>query len=294
VTAAAARAHETGAPRVGLALGGGGARGFAHIPVLEALDELGIRPAVIAGTSIGAIMGAGYASGMTAVEIRDYSIALFRKRSEVLGKLWSLRPKLLQGAVNFAQFDAERVIDKFLPKSLPEEFSGLSIPLRLLATDFYGWHETVLREGNLRRAIAASVAIPVLFRPVVLDGRVFVDGGITNPLPFDHAGDDVDIVIAVDVIGGPVAGGHARLPSSTEAMFGAAQLFMQAVTREKLRSCRPPDILLRTPPNSFRVLDFMKVPAILKSAEPLKDDLKRQLDRVLAGERQLVSAARSS
>ena len=112
--------------------------------------------------------------------------------------------------MTIAQFDAQRVIESFLPKCLPTDFSGLAIPLKLIATDFYGWHETALVEGPLRPAIAASAAIPVLFRPVIIDGRVFVDGGITNPLPFDHAGDDVDIVVAVDVIGGPVGDHHRR------------------------------------------------------------------------------------
>src|ERR1043165_3764428 len=84
-----------GGPRIGLALGGGAAHGFAHIPVLEAFDELGIRPAVIAGTSMGAIIGAGYASVMTGAEIRDYVLGVFHSRSEFLARLWKLRPRRL-------------------------------------------------------------------------------------------------------------------------------------------------------------------------------------------------------
>jgi len=270
-------------PRIGLALGGGGARGFAHVPVIEALDELGLKPIVIAGTSMGAIIGAGYAAGMTGLAIRNYSVELFSRRSEVIARLWKLRPRTVGDLFSqgITQLDAERVVRTFLPEILPEDFSDLSIPLKAIATDFYGWGEAVLDSGSLRRAVAASAAIPVLFRPVVIDGRVLIDGGISNPLPFDHLGEDCDITIAVDVIGGPV-GGHSKPPGSSEAMFGAAQLFMQAITREKLRSSRPPTILIRAPPNAYRVLDFMKAADILDAAAPVKDELKRKMERALA------------
>jgi NTE family protein len=268
--------------RIGLALGGGGARGFAHIPVIEALDELGLRPAFIAGTSMGAVIGAGCAAGMTGAEIRSYAVDLFSRRSEVLARIWRLRPKSVVDLLSqgIARLDAERVVTSFLPKELPEQFSGLAIPLRVIATDFYGWSESVLEQGPLRRAVAASAAIPGLFQPVLADGRILIDGGVSNPLPFDRLGEDCGIVVAVDVIGGPISR-HARIPGATEALFGAAQLFMQSVTREKLRAGRPPDILIRAPANAFRVLDFMKAAEILKAAEPLKDELKRKIERVL-------------
>jgi NTE family protein len=273
--------------RIGLALGGGGARGFAHIPVLEALDELGVRPSIIAGTSIGAIMGAGYAAGMSGRDLGAYATHMFRNRSDVFARLWQLRPKRVrdlfaQGALTIGQFDAERVIERFLPEDMPRQFSDLKIPLKVVATDFYGWKEALLEEGALLPAIAASVAIPVLFRPVTIGHQVMIDGGISNPLPFDHASKGADFVIAVDVIAGPVRQ-QGRLPGSTEAMFGATQLFMRAIMNEKLKVTRPPDILLRPPANSFRVLDFMKASAILKSAEPIKEEVKRALDRVLTG-----------
>src|ERR1700722_6577960 len=84
-----------GPARLGLALGGGAAHGFAHIPVIEALDELGIRPALIAGTSMGAMIGALYASGMSGAEIRKYTLEVFHSRAEFLARLWQLRPRRL-------------------------------------------------------------------------------------------------------------------------------------------------------------------------------------------------------
>src|SRR5689334_15147366 len=131
-----AEAGKGGNRRIGLALGGGGARGFGHIPVLEALDELGLKPSVIAGTSIGAVVGAGYAAGMSGAEIRAYCLDLFSRRTEVIAKLWQLRPKRVREFLSqgITQLNAERVIDTFLPKSLPQEFSGLTIPFKTVAT----------------------------------------------------------------------------------------------------------------------------------------------------------------
>jgi NTE family protein len=272
--------------RVGLALGAGGARGYAHIPVLEALDELGIKPVVISGASIGSIIGAGYSAGMSGAEIRTYIHDLFRRGSDVLGRLWKIRPRttarelFASGAWSIGQFDAERVLENFLPDAIPRDFADLQIPLKIVACDFYGWRETVLEEGDLRKALAASIAIPVLFRPVLLEDRVMVDGTVFNPLPFDLVTRHTDIVIAVDVIGGP-KGPANKLPTPTEAVFGTTQLLMRAILSEKLRQPHAPQILVRPEINSFRLLDFRKAGTILKAADPVKDEVKRALEKAM-------------
>jgi NTE family protein len=271
--------------KFGLALSGGGARGFAHIPVLEALDEMGVRPSVVAGTSIGAIMGAGYAAGMSGAEIRDYAIRMFTNRSDVLARVWRLRPKRVKDLITdtsaaLGQFDAERVVDSFLPEGVPRAFEGLELPLKVVATDFYGWRQASLETGPLYPALAASAALPILFRPVRIAGRVLIDGGITNPLPFDLIEDDVDLVMAVDVVGGPASRDN-RLPGTMEGVFGSTQLLMQSIMAEKMKGPRPPDILIR-PPVSARVLEFLKVKRIIEKAEPGKEDVKRLLDRALS------------
>lgn len=273
------------APRIGLALGSGGARGLAHIPVLEVLDELGVRPVVIAGTSIGALIGAGYATGVSGAEIRDYVTGLFRKRSDVVARLWQLRPKsmrdlLPQGGLAISQFDAERVVEAFAPPWLPRDFAELVIPLKVVATDFYAHREVHFSEGPLRPAVAASIAIPFLFRPVLIEGRALMDGGIFNPLPFDLVAGDCDIVVAVDVIGGP-SGSKGGRPGPTEAVFGATQLLMRAILTQKLRTLRPPDILVRPSIDSFRVLEFAKAGAIIRSAAATKDEVRAALGRLI-------------
>jgi NTE family protein len=273
-------------PRIGLVLGGGGARGFAHIPVIEALDELGLTPTAIAGCSIGAIMGASRAGGLSGREIRERSLDMFGNRAAALARLWGLRPKrladLLTGA-GFGNFDAERVLDIFVGDAIRPSFADLRIPLTVSATDYYGAREAVLRSGDLRKAVAASIAIPMLFKPVLVDNRVMVDGGVVNPIPIDHLAEPVDLIVAVDVIGLPEPVEGRSMPGGTEAIFGATQLMMQAVARAKFAG-RPPDIFVRPPVSGFRVLDFLRAREILEATEPVKDFVKRRLGRMLESE----------
>lgn len=283
---AGAGAHSNSGQRIGLVLGAGGARGFAHIPVLEAIDELGLKPKVIAGTSIGALVGACYAAGAAATELRGYVNALFRNRTEVFARLWRQNPRQVRdlfvpGALTIGQFDAERMVEVFLPDWVPTDFEDLDIPLTVVATDYYAGEEAILRHGKLVPAVAASIAIPVLFRPVSVDGRIMVDGGIVNPLPFDCVTGKCDLVIAVDMNSGPTRT-RSRGPSSTEAIFGSAQIFMRAITAQKLKGGDAPDILVRPDTGDFKALDFMRAKAILAAAEPVKDDVKRALERALA------------
>ena len=176
-------------PTFAIAFGGGGARGLAHIHVIEALDELGIRPVSIAGSSIGAIMGAGMASGMTGREIHDYARSILMRRAEVASRMWRARPETLgemvRGGLRVTQFNVERIVKAFLPEQVPDTFDALQIPLKVTATDFFGHHSTVFSSGDLNVALAASAAIPAVFRPVHHGGRLLIDGGIYNPCPFD-------------------------------------------------------------------------------------------------------------
>ena len=269
--------------RIGLALGGGGARGIAHILVVEVFDELGLKPALIAGTSIGSIVGAAYAAGLEGREIREAVCTFYAKRREVLTKLWRARPvaftDLLRGRSLTPQFDARLILDTFVPgfEHLPDTFEGLGIPLKIIACDFYGAMETVLSEGDLKLAISASIAIPALFRPVKVNGRYLIDGGACNPLPFDHLS-GCAVTVASDVTGGP--GVLERSPRLLECIVGAAQISMQSVIREKLKQHQP-DVLVRPEINGVFVMDFLKTQAILDMNVAFKDDLKRRLDRVV-------------
>lgn len=244
---------------------------MSHIPVLEAFDALAIRPHTIAGTSIGAVFGAAYASGLTGTQIRQIAMDTFEDRNAVLSNLWKLRPKrisdLFQG--NVVQFDPLKVLSIFVAEHLPETFEDLEIPLRVLTTDFYGCSEIDIDTGQLLPAIAASIAIPAVFRPVKRGERVLIDGGVDNPLPFDRLPLDTDIVVAVDVVGSPVPRSGRQLTTSMDAIFGTSQILMQSITTEKLKR-RHPDLLLRPEHDNVRVLDFLKTKQILERAEPLR------------------------
>lgn len=271
-------------PRIGLVLGGGGARGIAHVPIIEALDEMGLAPVAIAGTSIGAIFGAARAGGLSGAEIRERTLASFGNRTAALAKLWSLRPRrftdLLTAGIGLGQFNPEKILGAFVGDAISERFEDLPTPLAVVATDYYGGREAVLRSGDLRRAVAASIALPTLFKPVVIDGRVLIDGGVMNPVPVDALPAPVDLVVAVDVVSFPEPTDGKQLPGALEAIFGASQLLMQQIVAAKFEQARP-DVLLRPQVNHVRVLDFLEAKAILAETEPLKDEVKRRLSRLI-------------
>lgn len=273
-------------PTFSIAFGGGGARGLAHIHVIEALDELGIKPVAIAGSSIGALMGAGVASGMSGRDIHDYARSILGTRAQVASRMWRARPgtlaEAMEGGLRLGQFNVERILKAFLPEIVPASFEELKIPLKVTATDYFGHKLAVFDSGELHSALAASAAIPAVFRPVVRDGRVLIDGGIYNPVPFDLLEGAADINIAVDVVGGPEEG--SKRPTSIDLMFGATQLLMQSIIANKLTQCSP-DILIRPPVSRFRVLDFMKIDAVMAETVAVKDEVKRAVETALEARR---------
>lgn len=278
----AAFSHRADGPTFAVAFGGGGARGLAHIQVIEALDEMGIRPVAIAGTSIGAIMGAAVASGMTGREIEEYARSILSRRAEIMGRMWSMRPGSLSemvGGLKLTQFSIERILHAFLPDDIPKTFEELAIPLQVTATDYYGYDVEVFAGGDLHFALAASAALPAVFAPVLRDGRTYIDGGIYNPVPFDLLHGKADIVIAVDVVGVPCRNGD-RKPNSVDLLFGATQLLMQAVTAQKMEHT-PPDIFLRPPVSSYKVLDFWKIDALMAETVCIKDELKKAVEAIV-------------
>lgn len=270
-------------PRFAVALGGGGARGLAHIHVVEALDELGIRPVAISGSSIGAIIGAGMAAGLAGRDIREHAVSILGRSSEVMSRIWRARPEtfaeMFAGGVSIGQFNAERIIRAFLPESVPSTFEELRVPLYTTATDYFGHEEVVFSQGDLVQAIAASSALPAVFRPVRHDGRLLIDGGVVNPVPFDLLEGMADIVIAVDVIGAPVDHGHRRL-SSVELLFGASQIMMESIVTLKLKRTQP-QVMLRPPVSHIGVLDFMKIERVLDETALVKEELKHAVEAAI-------------
>jgi NTE family protein len=280
------RRKRSGTTRVGIALGGGGAKGLAHILMLEALDELGVTPSCISGCSMGAVIGALYASGLSGSDIRAFigrlvisgketwSEALFRK--DVLKWIDFIDPELGKGGI----IDGENFI-QYLHKAVPyRHIEDLAIPLKIVAADFWRREEVVLESGDLPDAVKASMALPGLFTPVLMHDRVLVDGGTVNPVPYDLLIDDCDIVIAVDVMGQTSVDTHG-LPSFFDAIFNTVHIMQQSILVQKMRYRRP-DIYIRPDMFGIRMLEFYKADTIYRYAETAKLHLKRELEKRLA------------
>jgi len=275
-------------PTLAIAFGGGGARGLAHIHVIKALEELGVKPVAISGTSIGSIMGAGLASGMDANDIRNFAIDTLTDPSEVLSRFWSMRPakigeifsppRAMLGNVN-----PIKAVRAFLPEQIPARFEDLGIALQTVATDFYGQKPVIHDAGDLIEALGASSALPAIFKPVQRDGMSLVDGGLVNAVPYELLFDKADIVVAVDVVGGPVRS-RRETPTRLEALAGASQLMMQATTQLK-RRMQPPAAFITPPVGGIAVLDFYKAPSILDDTIATVELTKRAVEEAYVSKR---------
>lgn len=268
--------------KIGLALGGGGAKGLAHILMLQTLDKFGIRPCAIAGTSIGAIMGTLYASGASGNQI--YAgitdlVAMPRNLREIF------EAKQIFAWLEYFDLDIGRgsifQVDKFLDE-LEEvigvrNFEELPTPLKVVATDFWAREEVVFDRGPIIPAVAASFALPGIFRPVVDGNRVLIDGGSVNPLPYDLLQNECDFIIAIDVMG-KRSPDEDLLPSYIESLFNTFQISAKSILREKFKR-RPPDVYIEVEVEGVRVLEFHKVDDIMNQAEPAR----KRLEKVLAG-----------
>ena len=264
-----------------LVLGAGGARGLPHIHALRAFDEMGVKPAVIAGSSIGSILGAAYCAGMSAEAIEAHVRDSFDDRVQLVTKAFQVRPEsvksfLADGGLRIGEFNLETILSVFLPVAIPETFEDLSIPLKVIATDYYSACTKVFASGPLMAPIAASSAIPAVFLPVQIDGRYYIDGGITDPCPMDFVQEENNPMLAIDVTGGPSGDPDVR-PGKVEAAYTANQILQLSIVKANARQ-NPDAVVLRPAVNSYRALDFLKVAEILDHTSDFKDVVKRQIE----------------
>lgn len=263
--------------KVGLALGSGAARGWAHIGVIRALEEAGYKPDIIAGCSIGAFVGAACASG-------DLDML-----EEWVGKLtWQNVVKLLDPSWAGGLIKGEKLIAFFRQHFLDQEFSALKIPFACVATDLANGREVWLKEGSVADAVRASIAMPGLFTPAERNGRLLVDGGLVNPVPVSlcrYMG--ADIVIAVD-LGADLTGramrreeiltdddnqrswlqrlrdsiglgGAAATPSMMSVMSSSINIMQVRIARSRLAG-EPADVLLTPMLSGLGLMDYHRGP----------------------------------
>lgn len=205
--------------KIGLALGSGAARGLAHIGVLKALKEEAIPVDMVAGTSMGAMMGACFAKEGEITTVEEIALETgWRQVARLLDpKLSSLRRGLIRG----------RRIEELLSSVIGDvQFEDLKIPFAAVATDVNTGRGVVIRKGSVIEAVRASISIPGIFVPVTLEGKCLVDGGLTNPVPADivrHMG--AKFIIAVNVLVEPSKSRRAVDPSTEGGMVEVPNIF---------------------------------------------------------------------
>lgn len=264
-------------PRIGLVLSGGGARGLAHVGVLEALEELRIPVDAIAGTSMGAVVGGLYASGMTPKDIDalmrgiDWSVAFrdrparntlnFRRKQDdreflvrfplgIQGGSFRLPRGLIQG-----QRLTQTLRLETLPVAAVDDFDALPTPFRAVAADLETGARVVLKSGDLTSAMRASMSTPGVFVPIEIGGRLLVDGGIVENLPVDVAkAMGVDVIIAVDVGFQPV--GRKDLTSALAVSNQAVTIMMRRETGRQRSLLAANDVLIEPDLGGLQSTDF--------------------------------------
>ncbi|AZD20888.1 bifunctional outer membrane translocase [Pseudomonas chlororaphis subsp. aurantiaca] len=271
-------AAEAPRPKIGLVLSGGAARGLAHIGVLKALEEQGVKIDAIAGTSMGAVIGGLYASGYKIDELEKLALGIdwqqalsdappredipFRRKQDdrdfLVKQKLSFRDDGSLGlplGVIQGQNLALLLESMLAHASDTRDFDKLPIPFRAVATDIASGEKVVFRKGHLPRVIRASMSIPAVFAPVEMDGRLLVDGGMTDNIPLDVARDmGVDIAIVVD-IGTPLRS-RQQLATVVDVLNQSITLMTRRNSEEQLASLHKSDVLIQPPLASFGVTDF--------------------------------------
>ncbi|WP_045884978.1 patatin-like phospholipase family protein [Pseudomonas chlororaphis] len=271
-------AAEAPRPKIGLVLSGGAARGLAHIGVLKALEEQGVKIDAIAGTSMGAVIGGLYASGYKIDELEKLALGIdwqqalsdappredvpFRRKQDdrdfLVKQKLSFRDDgslgLPLGVIQGQNLTL--LLESMLAHaSDTRDFDKLPIPFRAVATDIASGEKVVFRKGHLPRVIRASMSIPAVFAPVEMDGRLLVDGGMTDNIPLDVARDmGVDIAIVVD-IGTPLRS-RKQLATVVDVLNQSITLMTRRNSEEQLASLHKNDVLIQPPLASFGVTDF--------------------------------------
>ena len=274
-------------PIIGIALGGGGVRGLAHLPILSVFDELGIKPDYISGTSMGGLVGTIYASGIDAKKIingfrehillkNDTFESFMEKRENLVNwfKAFKLAPR--SGGV----LKTDGLIEYILQKINVKTFDDLQIPLTMIATDYWDYCEVQLQSGELKKAVQATIAIPGVFSPIVYNDKVLVDGGIVNQVPYEQLMDTCDIVIAVDVTGKKSPKNLLDTPKPMESILTAFEILQITQLKDRIKQ-KMPTILLTPPIQDVDVLEFNKFEEVITAGEASAYEFKEQLTNLL-------------
>ena len=259
------------APRVGLALAAGGAKGIAYIPFIRVMEEMGIRPVMVAGASIGAVIGGFYAAGSSP--------------DEMLALLEEFHPQDLTKHFTFnlsgTGIVAGKVVRGYLEEHLPvTTFEETDIPFKAVATDYWRREQVVLDSGSLPEAIHASAAFPGIFEPLVRNGRVLVDGGAANPLPSDLLRNDCDFIVGLNVSNRAPNPDTDEVPGGGIMMFNTFRILKDRLAEIAIERA-PIEVYFRMELPFVETLDFHKYKKILDKVEPEIDRFRKELEEKL-------------
>ena len=264
-----------GRRKIGLALGGGGARGFAHLGVIARLAELGVPIHCVSGTSIGAIVGGILAAGSI-----DRAFAWCREPD------WKKIPRLFfethfTGKALIKGDQIAKILREFIPAGTFEE---LKMPFAAVAADLCSGERVVMRSGDLISAVRASMSIPGVFCPVEREGRVLVDGGLLDPLPVAACRDlGADVVIAVD-INPPLAPSAAKPFSKInifDVLLGTFRIFNREMTSRALDGGGVPDVLVSPAVGDVLALDFRRGDRLVELGRAAVDERFADIRKIL-------------
>lgn len=229
------------APRIGLALGGGAARGFAHVGVIQVLEEAGIRPDLVTGTSAGSLVAAFYASGKSGLQLQR----LAETMDEATFADWTL-PLFSRGILRgeaLARYVSNQVSGRLI--------EDMPMPLGIVATDLGNGQGVLFRRGDTATAVRASSAVPAVFQPVRIAGRDYVDGGLVSPVPVRYARQmGAELVIAVDISSAPEGNGAA---DTLQVLLQTFTIMGRSINALELREA---DIVVRPALNGVASSDF--------------------------------------
>ncbi len=267
-------------PRIGLVLAGGGAKGGAHVGVLKVLEEQRVPIDCIAGTSMGALVGAGYASGLPVAELEEFVTGIDwqsvvggvgrrslqpieQKRLETAagasGELGFKKGQIVTpgGLTNTSAIDD--VLRSYVARARMEpDFDQLPIPYRAIATDMVTGEMVVLKSGDLATAMRASMAIPGAFAPVAVDKYILADGGMVRNIPVDIARETcADVVIVVNLVEPSTP--PERLVQATQLLMRSMDVMLVANERAQLATLTERDILIDVPTGDIGTADFMRI-----------------------------------
>jgi NTE family protein len=267
----------TKTPKIGIALGSGGARGIAHIQFLKVFDELGIKPYMIAGCSIGSLIGALYCAGSKTQDIENYFLNLKQKDINSLTDLTVNKSGFIKG---------DKAIQELSKKLKCKKFKDLKIPLKIVATDFYDGKSIIFNKGNILKAVRASSSIPGIFVPVDYKNKILIDGGIVNPVPYDLLLKECDFVIAVNVVEGTFSNKRKEskrkkeMPIVHELIFNTYEIVQLNIINNMLET-NPPDIYIKPDVSKFNMMEFTRAKEILEAVKHDVISFKKELKKIL-------------